>query len=163
MIQGKHPGHPFSLACMQSAFSLLSFMPGQTFQPESEVFQTSLSEDSNDFPGDGLEILSAPYFMFTCLYLVRKFCVICVPILSSRGFPDGLGVKNRLPVQETQETWVWSLSQKNPLEKEMATHPSIPAWKIPWTEEPGRLLYVELQRVRHGWAAEHMHTHQIHI
>ena len=38
-----------------------------------------------------------------------------------------------------QETWVQSLGQENPLEKRMATHSSIPAWEIPWTEEPGRL------------------------
>ena len=37
-----------------------------------------------------------------------------------------------------QETWVRSLGQEDPLEKEMATHSSILAWKIPWTEEPGR-------------------------
>ena len=37
------------------------------------------------------------------------------------------------------ETWVRSLGQEDPLEKEMATHSSILAWKIPWTEEPGRL------------------------
>ena len=44
-------------------------------------------------------------------------------------------VKN-LPAM--QETRVWSLGQEDPLEKEMATHPSILAWRIPWTEEPGR-------------------------
>ena len=38
-----------------------------------------------------------------------------------------------------QETWVQSLGQEDPLEKEMATHSSILAWEIPWTEEPGRL------------------------
>ena len=37
------------------------------------------------------------------------------------------------------ETWVWSLGREDPLEKEMATHSSILAWKIPWTEERGRL------------------------
>ena len=42
-------------------------------------------------------------------------------------------------MQETQEKWVRSLGQQNPLEEEMATHSSILAWKIPWTEEPGRL------------------------
>ena len=47
------------------------------------------------------------------------------------------------------ETWVQSLGQEDPLEKEMATHSSILAWKIPWTEEPGRLQSMELQRVRH--------------
>ena len=51
-----------------------------------------------------------------------------------------------------QETWVRSLSQEDPLEKEMATHASIIAWKIPWKEEPGRLQPMELQRVRHDSA-----------
>ena len=40
--------------------------------------------------------------------------------------------------QETQETWIQSLCQVDPLEKEMATHSSILAWEIPWSEEPGR-------------------------
>ena len=56
-------------------------------------------------------------------------------------------VKN-LPV--TQETWVRSLVQEDPLELEMATHSSILAWKIPWTEEPGGLQSMGLQRVRHN-------------
>ena len=47
------------------------------------------------------------------------------------------------------ETWVQSLGQEVPLEKEMATHSSIHAWKIPWTEEPGGLQSVGLQRVGH--------------
>ena len=51
-------------------------------------------------------------------------------------------VKN-LPAM--QETWVWSLGQEDPLEKEMATHSSILAWRIPWTEEPGRLQSMGLQ------------------
>ena len=44
-----------------------------------------------------------------------------------------------------QETWVQSLSQKDPLEKGMETHSSILAWRIPWTEEPGGLQSMELQ------------------
>jgi len=48
-----------------------------------------------------------------------------------------------------QETWVRSLGREDPLEKEMAPHSSTIAWKIPWTEEPGRLQYMGLQRVRH--------------
>ena len=47
-----------------------------------------------------------------------------------------------------QETWV-SLGQEDPLEKEMATHSSIPDGKIPWTEEPGGLQSMGLQRVGH--------------
>ena len=57
-------------------------------------------------------------------------------------------VKN-LPAM--QETWVRSLGQEDPLEKEMATHSSILVWKIPWTEEPGRLQSMGSQRVRHNW------------
>ena len=48
-----------------------------------------------------------------------------------------------------RETWVRYLSQEDPLEKEMATHSSSLAWKIPWMEEPGRLQSMELQRVGH--------------
>ena len=53
----------------------------------------------------------------------------------------------RLPA--VQETWVRSLSWKDPLEKEMATHSSILAWKIPRTEEPRRLQSKGLERVGH--------------
>ena len=48
-----------------------------------------------------------------------------------------------------RETWVQSLGWEDPLEKEMATHSSILAWKIPWMEEPGRLQSMGLQRVGH--------------
>ena len=54
---------------------------------------------------------------------------------------------NRLPAM--RETWVRSLGQEDPVEKEMATHSSILAWRIPWMEEPGRLQATGLQRVRH--------------
>ena len=50
-----------------------------------------------------------------------------------------------------QETQVQSLGGEDPLEKEMATHSSILAWRIPWTEEPGRLQSMGLQRVEHDW------------
>ena len=49
-----------------------------------------------------------------------------------------------------QETWVRSLSQEDALEKEMATHSSILAWRIPWTEEPGGLQSTGSQRVGHN-------------
>ena len=54
-------------------------------------------------------------------------------------------VKNLPVMQETQETWVRFLGWEDPLEKEMATHSRILAWKIPWTEEPDGLLYIESQ------------------
>ena len=52
--------------------------------------------------------------------------------------PVGQLIKNPLAMQETQ---VQFLGQEDPLEKEVATHSSIVAWKIPWTEEPGGLVY----------------------
>ena len=48
-----------------------------------------------------------------------------------------------------QKTWVRSLGQEDPLEKEMATHSSTLAWKIPWTEEPGELLSMGSKKVGH--------------
>ena len=67
-----------------------------------------------------------------------------------QGFPGGSQmVKNLLAIQET---WVQSLGQKDPLEKEVATHSSILAWRIPWTEQPGRLQSMGSQRVGHDWA-----------
>ena len=53
----------------------------------------------------------------------------------------------RLPAM--RETWVRSLGQEDPLEKAMAIHSSTLAWKIPWMEEPDRLLATGLQRVGH--------------
>ena len=51
----------------------------------------------------------------------------------------------------TQETWVWSLSQEDPLEKGMATRSSLLPWRIPWIEEPCRLQSKGKQRVGHNW------------
>ena len=56
-------------------------------------------------------------------------------------------VKN---VPAMQETWVQSLCLEDLLEKEMATYSSILAWEIPWTEEPGGLQFMGLQRVRYS-------------
>ena len=63
------------------------------------------------------------------------------------------------------ETWVWFLDRKNALEKEMATHSCIPAWRIPGTEEPGGLQPMCSQRVGHDCVILHTHTYsmQIHI
>ena len=65
---------------------------------------------------------------------------VCISLVSQR-------VKH-LPAM--QETWVRSLGWEDPLEKEMATHSSVLAWKIPWTEKPGGLQSVGSQRVGHN-------------
>ena len=64
-------------------------------------------------------------------------------------------VKNLTAMQETQETWIQSLSWEDPLEKEITTLFSILAWRTPWTEEPGGLQSTGLQRVRRDWATKH--------
>ena len=66
------------------------------------------------------------------------------------GFPGGSVEKILLAVQETQEMQVQSSGQEDLLEEEMATHTSILAWEIPWTEEPGGLQFMGSQRVRHN-------------
>ena len=70
--------------------------------------------------------------------------------------------RTHLPMQETWETWVWPLGREDPLEEGMATHPSILAWRIPWTEEPGELWSVGSQRIRHDWS-DLAHTHSVQI
>ena len=68
------------------------------------------------------------------------------------GFPSGSKVKNSPAIQESQETWVWSLSWEDLLEEGMATQSSILAWRIPFTEEPGGLQSIGSQRVGHDWS-----------
>ena len=63
--------------------------------------------------------------------------------------PGGTVIKNPPAMQEMLETWVQFLDEEDPLEKEMATYSSILAWKIPWSEDPGGLQSMGLQRVRH--------------
>ena len=70
--------------------------------------------------------------------------------LATLSFSFRLDICQTLPAM--QKTWVQSLGQEDLLEKGMATHSSILAWRIPWTEETGRLQSMRSQRVRHGWA-----------
>ena len=74
-------------------------------------------------------------------------------------FPVAQMVKNLPAVQKTR---VRSLGQENPLEKAIAIHSSNLAWRIPWTEKPGRLQSMGLQRVGHDWVNNtHKHTHTL--
>ena len=63
------------------------------------------------------------------------------------GFPSASDVKNLPAMQDTQ---VQSLSQEDPLEKGMATHSSILAWRIPWTEEPSAVSHLEKMNLESG-------------
>jgi len=69
---------------------------------------------------------------------------------SFTGCPHCLTEKNDPPSPHSQETQVQSQGWEDPLEKGMAAHSSILAWRIPWTEEPSRLQFKGWQRVRHN-------------
>ena len=83
-------------------------------------------------------------------------CIYFPIIYPYMGFLVAQMVKS-LPAM--QETRVWSLGQKDPLEIGMATHSSILAWKIPWMEEPGGLQSKGSQRVGHNWAISPLFMH----
>ena len=123
--------------------------------------------DAREYPGgplrlDFLKVLwygmasSLNIFLqvFGCLgrifFLVLFHYIITLYNFPIFAFPGGSAVKNPPVLQETQEMWVQSLGQEEPMEKGMATDSSILAEKIPWTEEPGRLQSMGLQRVRHS-------------
>ena len=101
-------------------------------------------------------------YMFECLKdfpQALRLCGIfsaCLLIHIVRVIVFGLGfaflvAQTVMYLPAMQETWVWSLDQEDPLEKEMATRSSILAWTIPWTEEPDGLQSMGSQRVRHVW------------
>ena len=70
----------------------------------------------------------------------------------SNGYSELISLAQRLKcLPAMRETWVRSLGREDPLEKEMATHSSILAWRIPWMEEPGGLQSMGSQRVGHDW------------
>ena len=80
---------------------------------------------------------------------------ICLYPVTNMGFPSGSAIKNLPAMQEIQ---VQSLVWEKPLEKEMATHCSILAWRIPWTEEPDALQSTGSKRVRQDgsdWTHKH--------
>ena len=94
-----------------------------------------------------LQVLSTLTWSFLCLSTYLFTCL---------GFPDvSVGKKNPPAMQETR---VRFLGQEDTLEEGLATHSSILAWRIPWTEEPGGLQSMGSQRVGHDWVTERAFT-----
>ena len=83
-------------------------------------------------------------------HLIIKYCHLITEFSANVSWSRDCQ-KVSLVAQGMQETWVWFLGQEDFLEKEMATHSSILAWRIPCTEEPGRLWSMGSQRVKHDW------------
>ena len=76
--------------------------------------------------------------------------IIFLLVLATKILEASLVAEMVKNLSAVQETWVQSLGWEDPLEKEMATHSSILAWRIPWTEEPGGLQSMGSQRVGHN-------------
>ena len=89
-----------------------------------------------------------PDHLISHLFLQKIFIVSLHRVPHSRASPVAQRLKRLPPMWET---WVRSLGQEDPLEKEMVTHSSILAWRIPWTEKPGKLQSTGSQGVRHNW------------
>ena len=104
---------------------------------------------------------------FTCLHCIQKYVLLFNTYLQSPNSEWAsqlaLVVKNLPANTGDQEMRVQSLGREDALEEGMATNSSIFAWRIPWTEEPGRLQFMGSQRVRHNWAAKQSSTWQINI
>jgi len=97
----------------------------------------------------------AQKYSYICMCMCVCVCVhiyiyIYIYIKGILGFPSGSAVKDPPAMQELQETQVHTLGGEDPLEEGVATHSNILAWRIPWTEEPGRLQSIASQRVGHN-------------
>ena len=91
-------------------------------------------------------LLSADYVLGTCIYIIFNSLRALETITITYLVLVAQAVKTQPARQETR---VQFLGREDPLEKEMATYSSILAWRIPWTEEPHRLHFMESQRVGH--------------
>ena len=101
---------------------------------------------AGDFPDPGWNPALNP--VFPALQILYHWATYGILINTLPCFSGG--------ADDKEPTWQcrrpWSLGQEDPPEKGLATHSSILAWKIPWTEEPGRLQPIESQKVRHNWS-----------
>ena len=118
----------------------------------------------------GSLILKSPCRSSPAADPIRDLLILCTSFQSALGIltPQDIAARAslmaqqwraQLPGQQLQETRVPSLGREDPLEEEMSTHPSLLAWRIPWTVEPGGLHCMRLQRVGHNWASLHMNQH----
>ena len=137
----------FLLAASFQRFSLVSLPPVSCPFLQRAPFQIFF------WPYFLVIALHMDLILASCSQLFNGACTeLHIVSLADCILPGGSEVMNPLPMQEMQEIRVWSLGQEDPLKKEMATHSSILAREIPWTEEPGRLQSMELQRIGHDLA-----------
>ena len=114
------------------------------------VFKLKYRKNLNNFK----EWSEAPLHLF-----IPWWNLMDLPI--NQGFPSGSAIKNLPAMQETQETWFWSLGQEDPLEEGMATHSNIFAWRIPvdrgawWANSPWGPKESDMTQ----WLSTHAHTY----
>ena len=110
--------------------------------------QSTFNRTYNERSEPQLVRLPLPTCRLAAMMMMVMMVMEKMMLIKIVGFPGGSD--GRVSLQCRMEpAWVRSLGGEDPLEKEMATHSSIPAWEIPWTEEPGRLQSMGLQSVPH--------------
>ena len=150
---------PVALYLASPSLSKTSYFVSQYYQPGGKSSAPCLCSGSCAHPSLRKVWKWVGVFFFKLFgkecsnnYYTTKNCIL-LPLYV--GFLGGSAVKNPPAMQET---WVWPLGQEDPLEKEIATHSSILAWEIPWTEEPGGLHSMGSQESDTTLATEHTHT-----
>ena len=113
------------------------------------IYSTTYKEEHSDIPQRFGAFLSVAFFYaHTHTSIVNEFKSCFILNVLRHTFLNFTQKLKRLPA--VWKTWVRSLGREDPLEKEMATHSSILAWRIPWAEEPGGLQSTGSQRVGHN-------------
>ena len=118
----------------------------------------SRTEEPGELQSMGSQRVRHDWSDLACMQVYIYICV-CVCVCVYLYFGASLLAQSVKNLPAVQETWVRSLGWEDPLEKEMATHYSILAWKFSWTEEPGGLQSMRSQRVGHDWATNTTNTY----
>ena len=137
---------PWTAACQASTVNYFMLL---LITAISQFCERLRLPDFTDHPSKSILFLERVLFLSLLeLPIFNYYCYI--PLL----FRASLVVQSVKNLPAMQETQVQSLGREDPLEKGMATHSSVIAWRIPWTEEPGRLPSVGLHRVGHNLATK---------
>ena len=141
-------------------------LPGESHGQRSLVGYSPGGRRESDWPEQLTHTHTELWAEFPVLYPWCPLVAYFIHSVSSDGaYQMVLVVKNPAAnAGNWKETSVWSLGREDPLEEDMAAHSSILAWRTPWTEEPGGLQSIALQRVEHNWSnLACMHTYIVCI
>ena len=148
MGKGKTDEIALLTSCFMSCFSLLAPRLEPLWDFTVKLTGVSAPFLSHCYCHQSLYSPAVSYFLMTFYFVWGYSPLTMLWQFQVDSLPVAQIVKNLPAMRETQ---VRSLGQEDPLEKEMATHSSILAWRIPWTEQPGGLQSMRSQRVRHNW------------